>query len=104
MPSDNFAVLVSPQADRKLASHIHFLARVSEPAAGRLYDAYEEALGALAENPRGYPRYEPLSKIEAELHALLFAKRYRIVFEIRDDAVYIYDIQDCRQDVDKSLV
>jgi len=104
VPPDNFAVFVAPRADRKMASHIHFLARVSEPAAGRLYDAYEEALGALAENPRGYPRYEPHSEIAAELHAKLFAKRYRIVFEIRGDAAYIYDIQDCRQDIDKSLV
>jgi len=87
-----------------MASHIHFLARVSEPAAGRLYDAYEEALGALAENPHGYPRYEPHREIAAVLHAQLFAKRYRIVFEICGDAVYIYDIQDCRQDIDKSLV
>jgi len=31
-------------------------------------------------------------------------QRYRIVFEILDGTVYIYDIQDCRQDVDKSLV
>ena len=104
MPSDNFTVLVSPRADRKMASHFQFLARVSEPAAGRLYDAYEEALGNLAENPRGYPRYEPLSEIAAELHKKIFAKRYRIVFEIREDDVYIYDIQDCRQDIDKSLV
>jgi hypothetical protein len=104
VPSDKFAVLVSPQADRKLASHIHFLARVSEPAAGCLYDAYEEALGSLAENPFGYLRYEPHSEIAAELHAKFLAKRYRIVFEIRDDAVYVYDIQDCRQDIDKNLV
>ena len=87
-----------------MASHIHFLARVSVPAAERLYDAYEEALGALAENPRGYPRYESHGKIAAQLHFKLFEKRYRIVFEILDGTVYIYDIQDCRQDVDKSLV
>ena len=87
-----------------MASHIYFLARVSEPAAGRLYDAYEGALEALAENPHGYPRYEPDSEIPAQLHKKLFAKRYRIVFEVRDGAVYIYDIQDCRQDADKSLV
>ena len=104
MPSDKFSVFVSPQADRKLASHIHFLARVSEPAAGRLYDAYEEALGVLADNPHGYRRYEPHDKMDAELHAMLFAKRYRIVFEVRDDDVYVYDIQDCRQDIDKNLI
>jgi hypothetical protein len=87
-----------------MASHGYFLARVSEPAAGRLYDAYEEALADLAENPYGYLRYEPQSEIAAELHAKLFAARYRIVFEIRNCSVYIYDIQDCRQDTDKRLI
>jgi len=48
-----------------MVSHIHFLARVSEPAAGRLYGAYEEALADLAENPYGYLRYEPQSEIAA---------------------------------------
>ena len=84
--------------------HIHFLARVSEPAAERLYDAYEAALADLAGNPHGYLRYEPQSEIAAELHSKLFATRYRIVFEICDDTVYIYDVQDCRQDVDKRLI
>ena len=87
-----------------MASHLHFLARVSEPAAARLYDAYATALADLADNPQGYLRYEPQSEIAADLHSKLFAARYRIVFEIRDNTVYIYDIQDCRQDIDKRLV
>jgi Txe/YoeB family toxin of Txe-Axe toxin-antitoxin module len=101
---DHYSVLVSPLADRKLASHIRFLALVSEPATTRLYDAYEQALTSLERNPYVYPIYEPISKIDAELHSLILNKRYRIVFEIREKAVYVLDIQDCRQDSDKNIV
>ena len=87
-----------------MASHILFLARVSESAAERLYIAYRDTLGLLAENPQGLPRYEPISKTPAQLHVKIFAKRYRIVFELRDQSVFVYDIQDCRQDTDKNLV
>ena len=104
MPSSNFTVHVDREAYNKMYAHVRFLAQVSVPAAQRLEDAFGAALDSLTENPRGYRRYEPHSEIAAELHAKLFAKRYRIVFEIRGDAVFIYDIQDCRQDVDKNLV
>ena len=78
MESDKYNVQIAPSADRKLASHIEFLARVSENAAARLYKDYEETLG--------------------------FRKRYRIVSEIVGDNVYAYDIQDCRQDTDNNLI
>jgi hypothetical protein len=87
-----------------MASHINFMARVHEPAAVRLFEAYRDSLGSLSENPNGYPKYEPQSPIDKELHYKLFSKRYRIVFEIVGNLVFIYDIQDCRQDVDKNLI
>ena len=97
-------VFVEPSADRRLAVHIEFLARVSENAAVRLYKDYEESLGFLEYNPQSCPFYTPKMPVEAKLRYKLFGKRYRIVFEIIGDAVYVYDIQDCRQNTDKNLV
>jgi hypothetical protein len=104
MAPKKYKVFVDPQADYKLAAHIEFLARVSEMAAVRLYQAYEEALGVLGTRPESCPLYMPQKPIDSELRYWLFGKRYRIVFEIIGNAVYAYDIQDCRQDTDKSLV
>lgn len=101
---NQYHVLVSRLADRKLASHMQFLSHVSETAADRLYMAYSEALCFLESVPESCPPYIPLKPIDADLKYKLFAKRYRIVYEIIGDAVYIYDIQDCRQSTDKSLV
>jgi hypothetical protein len=80
------------------------LSRASEPAAERLYCAYDEAIHFLERTPEMCPAYIPQKPIAADLKSKLFAARYRIVFEIIGSEVYVYDIQDCRQDVDKSLV
>ena len=101
---EKYHVLVSPPADRKLANHIEFLSRVSESAAERLYMEYKEALGFLGQSPEICPLYIPQKPVGADLKYKVFAKRYRIVFEIIDNEVYVYDVQDCRQDADKSLV
>ena len=104
MNSKKYFVLVEPLADERLAAHIEFLARVSENAAIQLYHAYEESLNFLADAPTSCPPYLPKVPIDAQLRYKLFGKRYRIVFEIIDNAVYVYDIQDCRQDIDKSIL
>jgi hypothetical protein len=102
--SEKYHVFVEPSADWRLAAHIEFLARVNENAAVRLYKAYEESLKFLESSPKSCPLYIPQKLIDTELRYKLFGKRYRIVFEIIDNKVYAYDIQDCRQDIDKNLI
>jgi hypothetical protein len=104
MAAKKYRVFVDPQADRRLAAHIEFLARVSEAAAVHLYKDYDKALGFLSDSPASCPIYIPQKPTDAELRYKLFGKRYRIVFEIIGNAVFTYDIQDCRQDTDKKLV
>jgi len=104
MESDKYHINVEPSANRRFCAHIEFLARVSENAAVRLYEAYEKALGYLESSPGSCPIYLPKTAIDASLRYKLFGKRYRIVFEIVGNAVYIYDIQDTRQGIDKNLI
>jgi hypothetical protein len=104
MASNHYHVLIDPLADRKLAAHIEFLARVSETAAIKLYKDYEEALVFIGSSPLSCPLYMTLIQTDAEFRYKLFGKRYRIVFEIVSNMVYVYDIQDYRQDTDKNLL
>ena len=99
-----YNVYVDPAAYGKMYAHIRFLAQVSVPAAERLYDALNQAIKALKENPESCPSYTPQKPITATLRYKLCAKRYRIVFETVGNAVYVYDIQDCRQDADKRFI
>jgi hypothetical protein len=104
MEKKHYKVYIEPSADRKLASHIEFLARISEGASVRLYEAYKEALEYLSIHPYSCPFYISKIQIDTELRYKLFFNRYRIVYEIVGNKVYAYDIQDCRQDFDKNLV
>jgi mRNA-degrading endonuclease RelE of RelBE toxin-antitoxin system len=104
MKVKQYQVFVDPIADKKFAAHLEFLARVSENAALRLYDEYEASLLFLRDSPEICPAYLLEKHIDAKLQYHLFGKRYRIVFEILDDQVFVYDIQDCRQNFDKDLI
>jgi plasmid stabilization system protein ParE len=104
MSERKYNVYVAPAAGDKMYAHIRFLGQASVSAAERLYDTLCAAIDELEYNPYGYPLYTPQIPMSASLHYKLCKKRYRFVFEIIDDTVYIYDIQDCRQDIDKNIV
>ena len=104
MDNKNFNVYVDIPALDKFAIHIEFLANVSEQAAVNLYASYEESLAILKMSPRICPIYSSKLYPKREFRHRIFGKRYRIVFEILNNDVYIFDIQDCRQDYDKNLV
>ena len=104
MDYNRYYYFIDPVADQKLAQHIEFLARVSERAAINLYDEYKKAIEYLESFPENCPTYYSGVPVDVHLRYKLFYKRYRIVFEIVDDKVYAYDIQDCRQDDDKKLI
>ena len=87
-----------------MEGHARFLARVSVPAAQRLRNTYISALKSLENNPQRCPLYIQNVDIEDELRYLLFSARYRIVFGIIDATVYVYDVQDVRQNEDKNQV
>ena len=97
-----YNVSATPEAKIKFQSHVEFLTKVSKTAAIRLKNTLKTSLEELSENPNMYPHYE--CEISDNLKYKLFSSRYRIVFEIVDDNVYIYDIQDCRQDTDKNFL
>ena len=99
-----YSVKVDDAAKTKMARHAKFLAQVSVLAARRLRNAYQTALKSLEVNPQRCPLYKPNSDIQEELRYLLFSERYRIVFEVVGRSIYIYDVQDARQDSDKNLI
>lgn len=100
MENREYFVSVFPKAELKLAGYLEFLAFVSESASSKLYQEYGQALTFLTHSPESCPLYVPNPKYRYKL----FGKRYRIVFEIVGNIVYADDIQDCREDLDKSLV
>ncbi|MDR0883508.1 MAG: type II toxin-antitoxin system RelE/ParE family toxin [Oscillospiraceae bacterium] len=92
----SYTVRIAANVRQRVDAHIAFLARVSQSAALRLMDVLFADVADLAHSPHRFPIYES-NKTQEELHWRLSAKRYRIVFSISDESVYIRDVQDCRQ-------
>ena len=93
-----YNVIISTRAARMLVAHAAYLARVNETAAGRLTDEFEEAALSLERMPHRCPLFEQPYIPKNKYRSLLFGKRYLILFQIKDDTVYVDYVLDCRQD------
>ena len=93
-----YKVIISERAKEALGLHLRFLAQVSRPAAVQLKKRLLAQLRSLQEMPQRYPffvsDYIPANKY----HKLHVENWYLVLYQIRDDTVYVDWIVDCRQD------
>lgn len=81
-----------------LVSHARFLAQVSEPAALRLMEAFNEKARTLERFPERNPSMiDPLLP-SGKYRKLLLEKRYLLVYQIKGETVYVDGVVDTRQD------
>jgi len=101
MAKNKYNVIVSERADRMLLSCTAFLTNVSIPAAKRLLRDYRKSIKVLAETPYQFPFADDLDVPGIPLETYrkcLFDDRYKAIFLIEDDDVFIDAVIDCRQE------
>jgi hypothetical protein len=92
-----YTVILSSRVEAQLRKHMEFLARVSIPAAKRFRAEYARILDRLENNPHQFP-LETDPNLPAGLYReALFARRYKALFSIAEDTVYLDAVVDCRQ-------
>jgi plasmid stabilization system protein ParE len=96
-PERVYQVTILPSANDRMYDHFFFLARVSTEAAERLLDTLAQDMQSLDRMPQRGSIYKHAHALHGEYRYILSAHRYRIVYLILDESVYIEDIQDCRQ-------
>lgn len=93
-----YEVIISDRARQLLADHMWFLAEKSPSAARDAQKRIVDAIRSLSQMPERYPflnaEYIPRNKF----HKMFVAKWYLILYQIKDQKVYIDFILDCRQD------
>ena len=98
MPNKKYTVIVSDRAASMLVNHVRFLARVSPEAAKKLHKEIIAEAKALEYMPESYPWLNcdeiPANKYRKKL----VSKRYLLIYQIKDDNVYVDYVLDCRQD------
>ena len=100
MNKAEYNITVSDAALAMLDSHVGFLARVSVSAATELMDEILDDIASLSENPQRFPAYENQFITGNHYRRMLSARRYLVLYEIDEAAVYVDYIVDCRQDYD----
>ncbi len=93
-----YNVIISDRAREMLGTHIRFLAQVSRPAAVKLKVRLMEQMRSLQDMPQRYPFFNEEFIPVNKYHKLYVENWYLILYQIRDDTVYIDWIVDCRQD------
>ena len=97
-----YKIIVSSVAYDDLNAHVYFLARVNGSAARRLKTTIMRdirSLGTMPERGSSYDRpYLPAGRYLYKLSA----ERYRVVYTIDGDTVFVDGVEDCRQDNENS--
>lgn len=93
-----YKVIVSDRAKRMLGTHIRFLAQVNKEAAAAKKKELMAALRSLSQMPQRFPFFEEPYITPNKYHKMFVAKWYLILYQIRDETVYVDYILDCRED------
>jgi len=99
-----YHVIIDPAVNDRMYEHFEFLARVSVPAAEKLLDSLVTDMNSLSIMPYRNPVYDRPYIERGKYRYMISADRYRIVYQITDNTVYVDDIQDCRQSDINSLL
>ena len=93
-----YKVIISDRSKEMLGMHIRFLAQISKTAATKLKSRLVEEIRSLQDMPQRYPffneNYIPANKY----HKLYVENWYLVLYQIKDDTVYVDWSVDCRQD------
>ena len=99
-----YQVFVSPAANDRMFDHFEFIARVSENATRKLLSELIKDIKSLEFMPQSNAYFDRPYLKQGKYRFKLSCRRYRIVFQILDNNVYVEDIEDCRQDDDKNIL
>ncbi len=93
-----YNVTISDEATQMLVSHTRFLAQVSEPAALKLIEVFQEKAMSLKLFPDRNPWLSDPLIPAGKYRKLLVEKRYLLLYQIKGNTVYIDAVVDTRQD------
>ena len=97
MPNKKYSVIFSDRTASMFLNHIRFQARVSAEAAKKLHKEIIVEAKALEFMPESYPRPTCDEITTGKYRKKLVFKRYLLIYQIKDDKVYVDYVLDCGQ-------
>ncbi len=77
---------------------MRFMAKVNKAAAIKVKEELMNAMHSLQQMPQRFPFFEGTYIPPNKYHKMYVPKWYLILYQIRDDTVYVDYILDCRED------
>lgn len=93
-----YQVIVSDRAKEMLGLQLRFLAQVDKKVAARLRTRFMEKLWSLRQMPQRAPFLNEPFLPANKYHKLYVENWFLVIYQIRDNTVYVDWIVDCRQD------
>ena len=93
-----YGIIISEVAVRQLGDCVLFIAKDSISAADKLRDTLIGAIRSLEEFPARYPFFNESYIPANKYHKMTIENRYLVLYQIRDDKVYVDYVVDCRRD------
>jgi len=93
-----YIVHVSDRAKQMLGAHIKFLANVNKDSAMKTKAKIIKGIKSLEEMPARFPFFDEQYIQRNKYHKMYIENRYLVIFQIKDDTVYVDYILDCRQE------
>ena len=94
----NYKIIISPEATDMLKEHIAFIANVDKKAAINTKNLVVNSIKDLKELPNRYPFFEEEYIPKNKYHKMFVEKWFLILYQIKDDTIFVDYILDCRQD------
>ncbi len=93
-----YKVIITRKAADMLASHSRFIANVSEKAAKQFVEEFKNKAKSLETFPERNPYIIDSMIQEGKYRKLVIVKKYLLIYQIKDENVYVDALLDCRQD------
>jgi plasmid stabilization system protein ParE len=93
-----FKITISDRSRQMLAGHVRFMAQKSPAAARKIKNKLIDAIRSLKEMPERFPFLDAEFIPPNKYHKMFVEKWYLILYQIKDQTVYVEYIVDCGQD------
>ena len=94
----NYTIEISDYAKNMLSTHFRFISNVDKDAAIEKKNEILRAIKDLEFMPERYPFFEAEFIPKNKYHKLYVKKWYIILYQIKDNIVYVDYVLDCRED------
>lgn len=100
MADKKYKVIVSDKAKRMLGTHLRFIAQVNKKAAAAKKKELMAAMRSLEYMPQRFPFFNETYIPPNKYHKMYVPKWYLVLYQVKDDTVYVDFVLDCREDYD----